>query len=281
MSTKGIAGVAALALVAAACSSSTGSNTTTEPEPAALDLTATEFEFTGIAEEMEGGAIEIRLTNDGEKSHNLDLFRIEGDVSAREALQEANESFQSGKGLPEVIAGVGGVPELEAGDSATVVVDLTEGDYAFLCTVGNHAQKGMLVEVEVSGDNGAALPETDASVNASEYTFDLEGIAAGTQTVKYTNEGQQPHFVDVVEYAEGVTATQVAAEVERFKNDERPQLDDPVSIGGIATLDPGEAATGALEFQSGRVYAFACFLPDRAGGPPHAFAGMYVPFEVE
>ena len=40
-----------------------------------------------------------------------------------------------------------------------------------------------------------------------------------------------------------------------------------------AVIDSGEAQLTEVDLKSGS-YALLCFIPDRAGGPPHAAKGM-------
>jgi hypothetical protein len=45
-------------------------------------------------------------------------------------------------------------------------------------------------------------------------------------------------------------------------------------------IDGGGSQTIDLELEPGR-YAVLCFVPDREGGPPHAFKGMISEVEVK
>lgn len=48
---------------------------------------------------------------------------------------------------------------------------------------------------------------------------------------------------------------------------------------GTAVLDGGAKEVADVELKAGR-YAFVCFIPDRAGGPPHIAKGMLQEIEI-
>ena len=59
---------------------------------------------------------------------------------------------------------------------------------------------------------------------------------------------------------------------ERGKGRRPPPLDFEASVG-TPVLDGKEAQTIDLKLKRGR-YALVCFIPDRAGSPPHVALGM-------
>lgn len=53
---------------------------------------------------------------------------------------------------------------------------------------------------------------------------------------------------------------------------------EPEDAGYTAVFGPDQGGTFDVTLQSGRTYAVACFIQDREGGPPHAFAHDMVDF---
>jgi plastocyanin len=89
-----------------------------------LRVTADEYSFDPGRVTMRGaGPLTIRLRNTGELAHNLRLTRNDEDV--------------------------GGTPTFEGGRTESVRLNLEQGRYEMVCTVGDHAELGMTGELEV------------------------------------------------------------------------------------------------------------------------------------
>ena len=70
---------------------------------------------------------------------------------------------------------------------------------------------------------------------------------------------------------------------EFFKSEEEPEGKPPVDFeGGVATavIDGGNKQVVRIPMEAGK-YAFVCFIPDRAGGPPHVAKGMVTEVDVK
>jgi hypothetical protein len=115
---------------------------------------------------------------------------------------------------------------------------------------------------------------TEVAVSATDYAFDIGTVAAGPTSFVMTNDGEEPHFLEVVRLSEpGVLEEALAAE-------------DPVAaglvveeLGGSSTVGPDQTAVFNTDLEAG-TYAMLCFVagPD---GTPHAFQGMAEEFTVE
>ena len=56
---------------------------------------------------------------------------------------------------------------------------------------------------------------------------------------------------------------------------------EPETVANSFIFSPGLGGTFEVELTAGRTYMLACFIQDRAGGPPHAFGhGMIETFTV-
>ena len=111
--------LAALVLLAAGCGGSDDEGrTATVPANGSVRVSAEEYSFDPSDIVVGGpGTLSVTLANDGSLAHNWKLF--EGD---RE---------------------LGGTPAFPSGQAKSTRVRLASGRYAFICTVGDHAELGM------------------------------------------------------------------------------------------------------------------------------------------
>jgi plastocyanin len=111
--------LALCSLLVAACGGKDESGrTVTAPANARLKVVADEYSFDPSTIVLTGaGTLTLTLQNDGSLAHNLKVFR--GDEE------------------------IGGTPALTAGGSETTRLNLEHGNYMFVCTVGDHAERGM------------------------------------------------------------------------------------------------------------------------------------------
>jgi hypothetical protein len=122
-----------------------------------------------------------------------------------------------------------------------------------------------------TGDLTSDAPADAAvAVSAIDYGFEFTAPLAGVSTFEMTNNGAEPHFMYIVQLAEGVTFEEAfAAEGE----------DGTVTAeAGSDTAAPGETAELTVDLPAGE-YAMVCFI-ETADGTPHAELGMAVPFTV-
>jgi len=120
---------------------------------AKVDVTAKDYQFTGIPKKVGAGPVSFEFANKGKEPHEFVLFRVNDGVK---------DSVKDIVGLPEEesqtkITPVGGTFALpEKGDNS--VVDLKKGRYGVACFVpvggGDdgppHTTKGMYAEFEVT-----------------------------------------------------------------------------------------------------------------------------------
>lgn len=235
-----------------------------------------------------------------------------GDTPQAEALAQFTTvvSSEEGAPIPDFIEANGGSDATDAGSSSTNTINVRPGNYLIVCTLDDSASEeddeggegdappeggapaeaeepklpvhmniGMVSPLSVTGAGGTALPEGDATVTAKDYTFDLSGIEAGKKTVVFNNSGpDQIHHAVVFEFDEGVTPDAAVGAFKAFGEAEAtggppPEgTPEPADAGESSVFSPGRSGTFEVEFKSGRTYLFACFINDRKGGPPHAFA---------
>jgi hypothetical protein len=319
------AGLGALALLVglAACTPPTVPEGTTdegdadagaveETGRAPVTFTATEYEYAG-PDTIAGGMTEIEFVNDGEHSHAFMLLRAEGDRTLEDigAMLMATGDSEP---IPDWVSLPGGIPGIPGGTRASAVIDLEPGTYAafsFESAPGEEmpdAARGMLKMFTVTEPEGAeaAEPEAALTVDMYEYRFETEGsFAAGPQTIRVVNEGEQPHEAIIMRLAEGVTvedflqmmqeggppegASEEGAPAEAGTPEEGDaaeagppeEMGEPVtSMGGMSPLDPSGSGFATVDLAPGN-YALICFFPDTEDGVPHVAKGMHMEFTVE
>lgn len=122
-----------------------------------IETVASDYQFEGVPESIEGGTVAVTLTNEGEEIHEIALLRINDDVtlSAEELLALPEEEAMT-KAKP---AGFGFA---EIGQSSTSFIRLEPGRYLVSCfiPVGSkagqegdgppHFTQGMFAELTVT-----------------------------------------------------------------------------------------------------------------------------------
>jgi hypothetical protein len=226
-------------------------------------------------ESAPAGLTTITLENAGEDNHEAQLIGIEGSHTDRDVLEVITGE---GSRIPDWFAGGGGVGTAEPGETRTVTQVLEPGTYAIIDT---GADKPQSAPFEVTGGaSDAELPDTEASVTASEYTFEASGLKPGDNTFRFANAGEELHHLIASPVKDGTTAEQV---LKFFETEEKSA--DPFTKGEegdteTAVLDRGDSQVVELELAGG-TYAFMCFIPDRAGGAPHSAKGMITIEEIQ
>jgi hypothetical protein len=133
----------------------------------------------------------------------------------------------------------------------------------------------MAAPFTVKNTNTTAMPPTDGTILARDWSFELPPPAPGTKTLTFRNDGQQDHSLAVAEFADGIDAaaarsafdTLLAADADHLPPDDAPI---PSDVAFAGPLSAGGQATFTVELKPNRSYVFACYMTDRTGGPQHA-----------
>jgi plastocyanin len=248
------------------------------------DVAAKKFSF-DIPSELKGGAFTLALDNKGKEVHDFQLVKAEDGKTLQDLLSVLGDEAVTPDWL-KTAAGVGSTP---GGKTDKAIVDLEPGKYFYFCTESSgddansvdHATNGMSGELTLTGDTGADLPDTDASITASEYKFDVSGVKAGENTFTFENAGKQLHHVLAAPIAEGKTIDDVRA---AFTSEEEPTGPPPIDFEkmvGTAVVGPGQSEVATFDLSAGK-YALICFMTDYGTpGPPHAMKGMLQELDVK
>jgi plastocyanin len=254
--------VASTVLVLAACSSGDGREAPVPSESpeaaAAVDVTATEYAF-DVPAEVPGGVVTMAFTNVGGLPHEFAFARIEegkteADVEAVVATRQEP---------PDWMEDVAGVPGLSPGESVTVTRTLEPGTYAFLCFFPDaegtpHARLGMYEVFTIAGDTGAALPEPDATITATDAELQVPTFSSGEQTVEFENGGTEPHELLLVAFATGKGIDDVERWVESGYQGEPPAT----FLGGMQTIPAGESVFLTIDLEPGVEYTAIDFTTE-------------------
>lgn len=266
----------ALALAVTACGDARDEQKAAKAVLATFELSGSgkHKKLTGPAS-IKAGLVRLRFENSTDERAGVQLFRGTAGHSGSDARNAAALWAEKGKRLPDWVKIEGGTPHVAKGRTSTAVQQLPAGDYMAVDFDSNAVTP---LKVTTGGD-ASKLPSTDARIEATEYRFTATGLKAGVNTVEFANTGKQPHFFAAVPFKPGATLEQVR-EFLRTEKGESPLVEDEDAETISAVLDGGRKQVIELDLRKGR-YALGCFVPDRAGGPPHAFKGMISEAVVE
>jgi hypothetical protein len=228
-------------------------------------------------ETAEPGLAEITLDNSGQGPHDAQLIRTEGEHSGEETA-EAVLGAQRGEPLPEWLFAGGGVGTTPPGETQSVTQTLEPGTYYAFDTEGQGPPADPPA-IEVTGEaaDESVSADAPATITASEYAFETEGLSADSPEVTFENAGGQPHHVVAAPLEEGATIEDVEAFAQEESGPPPVNLEQTIST---AVVEGGDTQVVDLPFEQGN-YALLCFITDRQGGPPHVAQGMIAEAEVE
>lgn len=245
--------------------------------PTQLTVTTTDFDFSTDKESVPAGWVEITQVNEGEEPHEIQLFKLNEGATAEDFVKAEGPEV---KELGVEAGGTGGSAGIEAGEEQTAILNLEEGNYAFICFVQGHHQKGMVAEFEVTAAEGGEqeAPTADGEIVTADFDIEMPDDFDGQGTYEITNNGAEPH--EVTFYKVDGTLEEVEkylASPQAFKAPP-PGGEEGLGFGGGgAAIAPGTSEFIELDLDPG-VYVAACFVPGKQG--PHAFEGMALAVEV-
>jgi hypothetical protein len=265
--------------------------------PKKVTVTGKEYSF-DLPSTITGGFVDLEFKNEGKLTHEAAFIKVTSDVPEEQFIKDLKAaSGEEGGPIANYLKPYAGPAEPKAGETQTVKQALPGGDYYVVCTLTDldsveggeeaeptgpplpqHFELGMLKKVTVDGPEEVELPDSDVVVAAKEYSFDITGLKAGKNEILFRNDGpKEIHMAAALEFPEGVDEAAAAKAIEAFTASEGPPpagTPEPEDAGFAGVFDVGGGSVFELDAKSGRVYAFVCFIQDRAGGPPHATKGM-------
>lgn len=138
----------------------------------------------------------------------------------------------------------------------------------------------VLKAVKVTPGDAGNLPDPGDQITAKDYSFDID-VQDGADEVLFRNDGPNEYHHAVLFNFGDIEASVVEENFEAFINSGGPE-DAPEALakvdpekleaGNTGVFSPNLGGTSALKIEAGNTYAVACFIGDKAGGPPHAIA---------
>jgi uncharacterized cupredoxin-like copper-binding protein len=121
-----------------------------------LNLSETDFKLNPANPRVsKAGVVEIKVKNDGQVEHSLE---VEGPKGEKELE-----------------------PSLQPGDSGTLTVDLSKpGRYEWYCPIDDHKQMGMEGEIVVAGGGGSSTTSSDESESGGSESSESSGSGGGS-----------------------------------------------------------------------------------------------------
>ncbi|MEA2901556.1 MAG: hypothetical protein QOH36_1443 [Actinomycetota bacterium] len=226
---------------------------------------------------IEGGIVNLTLTNSGEGVHSLQFVKVAGDHTTADIIAFLTNDEEGGP-VPDWISEGGGIGSVAPGQTGKASFKLSAGKHIVWdddtdANDKNNGTRGGIAELDVEGTGSGDLPDAVGTVSAKEYEFTVQNLKAGATTIRFENTGKEFHHFIAAPMTEGATLDQVKA---FFAAEGEPPGPPPLDFEkgvGAPVLGAGNAMVANLLLKEGN-YAMVCFINDRAGGPPHFTLGM-------
>lgn len=233
-------------------------------------VSAEDFKF-DAPDVVPAGLTEFRFLNKGPAFHHMQVLRLSGGKT----IEDLRAALGKPGPHPAWVKAVGGPNAPSPGVESNATMMLEPGNYALICFIDlggpPHFMKGMLkgLRVEPAKAAVAATPKADVTMTLADYNFKLSSvIRAGSQTIRVYNAGPQPHEIELVRLAPGVSAGDFMKWFDKMQGPPPGKV-----LGGVAGLAAGMSGYFIADFSPGN-YALICFLYDAKDGKPHFAHGM-------
>lgn len=244
-----------------------------------VTFVGTEYAYEG-PQEIAGGWTQVTFDNQGDLPHELMLIRL---LDGR-TLDDIPSILESEGTPPDWIEMVGSA-SAAGGESASFISNLPAGSYAMM-SFGSQEEgppdvmQGMLAALTVTEPENEVpdnlLPEADASISLVDYQFVIEGLQAGEQTIRVSNDGSELHEAIIFRLQDGKTIDDMMAFMEAG-GDGAP----PMENAGSVFLSPGNVTYTTMDLEAGN-YVFLCFIPSEKNEmQPHFMLGMMSEVSVQ
>jgi hypothetical protein len=242
-----------------------------------------------IPKEVEGGLVEVKLTNEGKAPHGVQFIRYTGNHTAEDVLKEVSGESEE---TPEWIRGEGGIGSVQGGETQTATLNLEDGKFVIVDAVAIGGEGGggkpATAELEVSDGSSGDLPDTPGEIVAAEtgedeYEWEVSGLKAGKNQITFASEGDEAiHLIIAVPLKGKVPPlSQIKKDISKEGGPPPPYIDFEGGVQSTAVLDGGKSQTTQLELKKPGKYLLFCPLTDRDGGKSHDQEGLLAVEEVQ
>lgn len=165
---RSVAVLSALALLAGACGDDDDdagddatATTTTESEGGAqaVTITAVDYAFSEVPEDLTAGVVELMFQNEGEVAHEAAFVEI-GDTPLEQFLEDFPPVLEGGP-FPEYAEALAVPVETEGGESEEVTFTISEGTYALFCALDGDA------DAAAEGEDGTTTTAEDGTTTTA------------------------------------------------------------------------------------------------------------------
>jgi hypothetical protein len=219
-----------------------------------VQVQATEYSYS-MSDRVTGGVITFEMANIGGLPHEFAFGRLDEGTEPEDLLRALREGEE-----PEGVTDLAGVPALGPQLNTSMTRDLDPGTHVFFCFFPSpegepHVAHGMIKFFEVTGESGAALPEPDATVVATDEGFDVPEVGAGEQTLELRNDGEEPHEFLLFSLEPGKKERDIDLWFGSGLKGDPPAI----FPGGMQSIDPGASVFVTVELEAGRTYQLRDF----------------------
>lgn len=114
------------------------------------------------------------------------------------------------------------------------------------------------------------------TIKSTDYAFEAPAkVEAGMVSIQLTNDGQEPHHVQLARLNDDVTMDDFQAALQQSPEAAFPLV---TFAGGVGIINPGDNQQVTVELTPGQ-YVLLCFVPSH-DGMPHLAKGMMATMEV-
>lgn len=246
-----------------------------------ITIIASDFTF-NLPSTIPAGLVDVTLINQGAEPHQAGFVLLNTGVTFD---QFHTSLIQKGLLVMRTLARImGGANTVPPGKNQEVVLQLPAGQYVVLDATPakdgvRDYLKGQIGTIAVTGSSNVGqvqAPTASGEVILKDFSFVLSGtISSGPITLKVTNQGLQPHEMDVYKLAPGKTEKDVLLFLKNHVGSPPFQY-----IGGMTAIGPGLSGWVMLNLVSGN-YILISNVFDAATGKPQFALGMITPFTVQ
>jgi hypothetical protein len=228
-----------------------------------------------VPKSVEGGLVELKLSNEGKAPHGAQLIRYTGDHTAEDVIEQLETESEE---TPAWLRAEGGIGGVGPGETASATLNLEAGKF-LVSDAAAFGEEPATAELEVTDGDEGDLPGTSGEVVAEEaghdkYAWDISGLTAGKNQITFESEGDDAIHLIIAAPLKGKVPplSQIKKEFGE-ENGPPPSYLDFEGAQSSAVLDGGKSQTTDIDLKPGK-YLFFCPLTDRDGGKPHDQEGL-------